>query len=514
MVANWFMVPLLGFIFVLGMFGISNPVVALGLVLLFLFSIIVISRFHPSKFQSANLEGALPADWILLALPTVVGLRALSAKFALAALALLVAAALLRKEKSRFRISAGPFVLLSISAAMVFIRPENTTKISLILFPILTFILVATLVIRIVAISDARRIIGSLIDGCGLYCLLSLVAYGAGLRSPAAVSRIGGLVESTGYVRIIYPFATSINIPPIIAAVYIAAGLFLLIEKGWFHRCVRLMYSGAALAILATAGTRLPVLAAALVLLIVIVFPPAIRGLTQGAVLFAAASALYLPQLLKSISIPLEQIGQLTPRRLTNTNSISSIQGRDEIWNRSITYWNAWVGDSYHRLFGFGMSGQYRSGASYSYSDLLAGISRSPERAFVHNSFLQQLFDGGILGWIIFALAIWWAGERLAKHRFDWGLPGISAIVATTVLVMSAITEVSIAPGPAQETFWILVVLVGVACQSSVQTVDVSGAEESGPSAPHDILAGQGSPAGLGAGQPDKFTGPLVHSQS
>jgi O-antigen ligase len=85
----------------------------------------------------------------------------------------------------------------------------------------------------------------------------------------------------------------------------------------------------------------------------------------------------------------------------------------------------------------------------------------------VHNSFLQQLFDGGLVGWILLALAIYWSCSLLAKRQRDWGNRAVIALVAMAVLLLSGITEVSLAPGAAQDTFWLLLILVGVACQAS-----------------------------------------------
>jgi O-antigen ligase len=346
------------------------------------------------------------------------------------------------------------------SSVIVFSRPAGTAA-------LLTFVLVSTLVLRLIVTVDARKIIASIIDGCGLYLVANLFCYAMGLQSPASEYRIGGLVESTGFVRIIFPLTQSINIPPIIAAVYVAGFFFLIRESGWLRRSLRSACLIVAIIVLAGAGTRAPMVSAILVSLIAIFVPFAIRWMGQIVTVLAAISAVILPNIIKSVEFLLQPLMSLASERETQSTSISSIQGRDHIWDRSIAYWGDWVNDLPHILLGYGVNGQYRSGASFAYSDSLSAIIRNPELAFTHNSFLQQLFDGGVLGWLLLAVAIYWASARLASRRRDWGHWAVGGTVALTVLLVSAMTEVSVAPGPTLESFWVLTVLVGVACQKS-----------------------------------------------
>jgi O-antigen ligase len=135
-------------------------------------------------------------------------------------------------------------------------------------------------------------------------------------------------------------------------------------------------------------------------------------------------------------------------------------------------------------LLGFGVNGHYRSGASVTYRDQFIYIVRNPEfYASMHNSFLQQLFDGGILGWLLLAIAAYWASARLSRRRRDWGNAGSSAIVAMTALLLTGMTEVSLAPGPSYDSFWLLFVLVGVACQATGRQSDGSDYTDRGQNA-------------------------------
>lgn len=131
-----------------------------------------------------------------------------------------------------------------------------------------------------------------------------------------------------------------------------------------------------------------------------------------------------------------------------------------------MNYWTNSIDGTFDHLIGFGQDGQYTSGVSMTYAESLAGTVRNSQYASLHNSFLQQLFDGGILGWGLLTLAIVWAGVRYARHRPNWGTQGVAAILALSALVVNGMTQVTIAPGFAQESFWLLMVLVGVACQS------------------------------------------------
>jgi O-antigen ligase len=301
-----------------------------------------------------------------------------------------------------------------------------------------------------------------------VYLLANVLGYLAGLESPAADNRIGGIVESTGFVRIIFPLTGSINIPPVIAAVYITASIFMILESGWLLRSLRLICLVAAVIVLAGAGTRTPIAVAALLSISVIFFPFITRWMAQAATALAAVSAFTLPTMIGWIQSAIAPLVSLTPGRELAAAGINSLNGRDLIWVRSIKYWIERVNDLPNLIFGFGVNGHYRSGASLAFRERFASISRYPEiSATMHNSFLQQLFDGGLLGCALLIAAAYWASTRLSNHRKDWGHRGSSAILAMTALLLSGMTEVSLAPGAAQETFWLLAILVGVACQAS-----------------------------------------------
>jgi hypothetical protein len=454
-------------VFIIGVLVAGNNGLAIGAIIICVLAVVIRLRAQPMHFISGSPLNGLRPDWILILVPTVLAMRTFNEKVSLLATGLLVAIALLQRTDTNFRFQPGPLILLLASSAIVFSRPGNT-------FPLLTFVLMSVLVVRLVTAVDARRLVASLIDGCGLYLAVNFFGFMAGFQSPAAQIRIGGLAESTGFVRTIYPLTTTLNAPPTIAALYIVAFWFLMMERGWLRRTLRLTCFLAAVLVLIGAGSRVPIIVAAGLSIIAICFTGITRWVAQATTIFAALSPAILPGIVSFVYVGIAPLASLAPGRVSDAKSITTLENRDVIWSRSIKYWTEWVNDPAQVLFGFGVDGQYRSGASYTYRDMISLIVRNPELASVHNSFLQQLFDGGIVGLALLIVALYWAGMRLASRRRTWGIWGLSAIFAFTALLLSGITEVSLAPGPAQDTFWLLIVLVGIACQrTTIQPLDI-----------------------------------------
>lgn len=409
-------------------------------------------------------------DWIVVLLPTAIAIRAFSAPTAVLITGLLVAAAFLRKPDGRFPVQAGPLLLLFASSAIVLTRTAPMGR-------LLTFLLVGALVLRLVMTVDARRILASLTDGCGLYLVANVVGYAAGVHSPGSANRIGGLALLDGSIRTIFPFSSALNVPPTIAAVYVTASIFLIMESGWLRRLLRLICFIAAIIVLGGAGSRQPMITAVVLPITLICFPFTARWVAQATTILAAISAFILPRIITSIQFAITPLASLTASRANQANqteSIISLSGREYIWEHSIEYWIGWVNNLPDILLGFGVQGQYRSGASLTYSDRFSSVLRNPELATLHNSFLQQLFDGGLVGWLLLVLAVYWASTRLANRRRDWGYWGLSAVGAMAALLIGGMTEASLAPGATQDTFWLLVVLIGVSCQANGSNADHS----------------------------------------
>ncbi len=477
-------------VFSLGIAATFYPALAIAAIALCVLAVVVWTRFRVFNFRGLDVIGTVRPDWIIVLLPTVIAVRPFSERGFFLAIGLLVAAAFLRKPtKGKFGIQPGPVLFLFAASSIVFIRPSDTGS-------VLTFILVGALAIRLVMTVGAPRIISSMVDGCGLYLALNVIAYAAGLRSPAAGSRIGALVESTGFTRIIFPLASTLNTPPTIASIYVVAFIFMIWEAGWVRRTLRLACLAAAMVVLVSAGTRVPMIAVAVISLIVICLPMATRWLAQATAILAAASVFVLPTVITVTQFLVAPVLSLIPGRDLGIGTIATLNGRDTIWERSISYWNDWVSDPLNVWFGFGVNGQYRSGASLGYRDFISSITRSPELASVHNSFLQQLYDGGIVGVLLLFVAVFWASARLAKRRRAWGNWGLIAIAAMSLLLLSGMTEVSAVPGPAQGTFWLLVILVAVACQADERQAGTDTPNARPVDAQLSILRSPSIPAG------------------
>lgn len=352
-------------------------------------------------------------------------------------------------------------MVLIASAAIVLVRPEQPRG------HLIIFILLCVLLLRLLITVDARVILASIIDGAGLYLVVNVIGYMAGIQSIGAADRIGGYIESSGFVRAIFPLSRSLDIAPAIASLYVAAAAFLILERGWIRRWFRLACFAAAFIVVSEAGARTALFTAVALPLIVFFVPFITRWLVQFMAVFASVSALFLTTIVSSIqSVAVPVLIAIAPSRDTRLGEIASLNNRDLIWTRSLNYWTNSIDGTFDQLIGFGQNGQYFSGASMTYADALAGTVRNSQYASLHNSFLQQLYDGGLVGWALLTLAIFWAGVRLSRRRRAWGTQGIAAIVAICALLINGLTQVTIAPGFGQECFWLLTVLVAAACQS------------------------------------------------
>lgn len=431
----------------------------------------VVSPKDPSSSDQPKI------DWLIVVLPTALALLTFRSSLAVLAVGLLTAVAFLRNTNVKRSIQPGPLILVVAAAVIVLCRTDHL--VTLVLFSIL-----AVLVARLATTVDARTIVPSLIDGAGAYLTVNVIGYMAGIRSPGAQDRVGGYIESSGLVRTIFPLAGSLEVAPSIAALYVGGAVFLLRDASWPRRSYRLAFFLAGFVVLYESGARTAIFAAIALPILVMLLPFVTRWLAPAMAGFASIAPFALPAImsaLQSIAVPV--IGYLAPGRdARRGQDITTLMGRQSIWRNSIDYWLNNVQDTFERLFGFGQNGQYRSGVSLTYSDLLIGTVRHPERATLHNSYLQQLFDGGIVGWLLLAAGIVWTSIRLSRNLRYWGPQGVAAIVALVALLVNSLTQISIAPGGTQVSFWILVVLVGVACQVAItNTPSAAGSRTSYP---------------------------------
>ncbi|MGQ9348962.1 O-antigen ligase family protein [Mycolicibacterium gilvum] len=405
-------------------------------------------------------------DWLVVLFPTALSLRNLYSGApnplvtvgVLLLVGLLVAIALLRPSNQKFPASYGPMVTLFAASALVIIRPTS-------MFTSAMAILVGALSYRLASTVEVRRLVVSLIDGLGLYCLANIALYTAGIRSGTEREGWRLFLSSGGENRIIYPLERSLSLPPVIAAMFLVGVLFLIRHQKGQWRVFRILCIASAVAIILGSATRVPAAAAVTVAAVSLLFPAARRYLAATLVLLAAVSAIALPKIVASAQYVFEPLAALLSSRRANSNTtdLAALNGREFIWSHALKFWDQRVTDPFNTLFGFGMEGHYRSGASGGYFRLLSGsIVRDPERILsVHNSFLQQLFDAGIFGWLLLAVALVWIAVRLSS------LPapvGVAIASAFSVLIICSMTEVLLHPNVL--TYWILLILAGVAAQA------------------------------------------------
>lgn len=401
-------------------------------------------------------------DWWVMALPTVLALRNIYAPATVGILMIMIVAMFAQNRRITRTLAPGPLIVLGAATGVVFSNPEPGSGA---LFSLLAVALAVLVIVWAVLTVDARTVISSLVDGVGVYALVNVVGYAAGLRSLGADARIGGLNESTGFTRIIYPLAVSLEEPPIIASVFIVAVPFLLLAEKR-RRPFRLACLLAAGLIAVTAASRTSMFIAATLPVIGLLLPVTLRWMAPLTALFASISAVVLPNITKASEATLAPIlAFLTPGRTTRAGDIASLSKRDIIWSKSIDFWVDHVRDLHSQILGFGQTGQFRSGVSIGYSELLSGATRYSRRGTLHNTFLQQLFDGGVAGWLLLAVAFVWTGIRFSHRLPDWGAQAKAAVLAVSALMLGSTSGATLAPGFLSTTFMVMVFLVAIACQ-------------------------------------------------
>lgn len=422
----------------------------------------------------ANATSVAKPESILIILPTALSIKninlgtsgfaqiAIFATFAVVNL-LLVAVALMRKTEVRFQTQFGPLILLTTSSTIVLTRPSGIHN-------VLLFLLVTTLAIQLARTVEAPRILTSLIDGIGLYALVSTFAYIIGLRSSTETEGLRIGLNSSGVNRIIFPLDHSLNLPPVLAAMYVAAFYFLIREQGWRRRFFRTICLLAAFAILVGSGTRVPALVALILPVAAVLFPKGSQRIAPVVAVFASFAALSLPTIISYLNSILNPLILLISDRPDQGGTLAALNGRDYVWERSLNFWREEVNSPLNVMLGYGMQGHYESGASLTYYKLLAHVfPRDAEKIVsVHNSYLQQLFDGGLLGWALLSVALFWTSVRLSRQINCWNSYGMAGIMAFSVVLLCSTTEILLHPSVI--TFWIIIVLVAVACQTGDAT--------------------------------------------
>lgn len=310
---------------------------------------------------------------------------------------------------------------------------------------------------------DPKATISSLIDGIGIYLSASVAAYyGLGLRSPAESQRIGGLISSSAIFdeRVIFPFASSLAVPGILATVYLV-GMVALIPVKQGKR--ELLMSGMALAVLLAVDNRAGILASAVVAVLALLSPK--RGVAVASVL--AAAALVAPFWLGPGAGA--NWTQLSALQRTDDARGSLLNNRDRIWDEALRY-HASRSSPLEAALGYGPQGSYKSGASQIYGRFLVGGVASPATASTHNSATQVLFDGGWVG-----LAVYLSGLLLLYRRLRPFSPfSLAGRVMLIAFALTAATEVALSPGSVSDPWWLLLLLAGAASRPERAQADTA----------------------------------------
>jgi hypothetical protein len=401
-------------------------------------------------------------DWVVFALPAVTGLRAQNGWWPIPLLAVMALIVVMRRQTARWTLAAGPFLVFAAASGIVLSRPAASPAWT---YQMVLLAFVTVITVFSVMTTDGRTLIASLIDGLGFFIIANLAGFLVGLRSLGAAERTGGIDESTGFIRVFFPFVNALDEATIIAAIVVAATPILIVgDKHW--RWFRVVCVVSGLFVAWAGASRTALIIAVALPAISILFVSSTRWMAPVAAVFASFSALLVPLLTKPASGIIETLTKfLAPGRDTRVGDIETLSNRSKIWSRSMEFWLNHVRSLPDQLFGFGQYGQVRSGVSLSYSDILSAVSRHPRTGTVHNSFLQQLFDGGLLGWLLLTISTVWAGVRLYQRTNVWGIPARSAVVGLSALLIGSTVGVAITPGNLQTGFLILMFFVAVSCQ-------------------------------------------------
>ena len=399
-------------------------------------------------------------DVASLILPSLISLQVVSKMASIFALAFLSIILLANNQPHRYSLRLGPIILFVFSSVMVLIRPEPRAA-------LIIFLLVLVILVRVVSANPAAVIIRSTVDGIGLFLLLNVIAFVLGLRTSVDAERVFSSIEWNGFVRTTFPLSAGLDAAPSMAGTYLAAFPFLFFHRGTKIQWFRLVSFSSALIVLFFGAVRTGFIIAIAIPVAMLVFPVANRWLARALTVFAAFSAIILPSMTSLIAAILGPAMRFIPGRDKTITDTLTLSSRTYIWPRSIDYWRDFVTDFSSRLFGFGQSGQIKSGVWTTYGREISVVTTNVQNASLHNSFLQQLFDGGILGWLLFTLGILWTSYRLSSHE-NWGGSKNVAIAVISASLISGISSGSISPGLSQyPSFWIVFTLIAISTQST-----------------------------------------------
>jgi O-antigen ligase len=174
-----------------------------------------------------------------------------------------------------------------------------------------------------------------------------------------------------------------------------------------------------------------------------------------------AVAALFLPfeypVIRPGIDAVTSRVSGVAPSLDRGTGELSELEGRAFVWRVSISRLGAFPKSNL--LLGWGPNGHVESGLSSGYAYRFQGAYEAPRLISPHNSLLQELVDGGLVGAAGLLGAVVVSTRRLTRMRND---PAALAALGLVVSIsISGATENLLAPG--SNTLPFAVLLAGAA---------------------------------------------------
>lgn len=430
--------------------------------------------------QAALYPPREPLNWALVLFPLLVSVRQGPAP-ALGGLILLGILSLRGRPAPRSLRQLLPLLLLAFATAVPMSRHA----------PIGDLVLTAGAIAVVVVV--ARRVtpsqaLDSLTGGICVYLIANIAGWLAGVESPAASVRVGLFETDSSFLdeRVLFPFTRSINEPAVAAAALLAYFLVTLREKGPRVRPSLWVGAAAAVFVIWASGTRSPLIALGVLVPVVLILPRLVR-LAPTLALSAIGLPLYLNglrTLVDAVSLRIESIPFLA--RGESASDIAGFSSRGYIWDTGLAYWPS-AADGLARWIGYGFEGHVQSGVVYTYF-VEGGFVNQPSALTLHNTLLQQLYDGGLLGVVALLGGLWVAGRRAARHSTP-------AAALISIIYFSAALEIFMAPTFRATPFMLTLVLSAVFPVQDLPTRDAESPSASSRRAALGSKLSAGSPA-------------------
>ncbi len=391
-------------------------------------------------------------NWVLIALPTGLASSSISLAFGAGAAAIGMAASVwLRPQITGIRLTWACAILPAV-ALFIVLRPNYPATVFNLIFVVLACAAVA------LAVPLSRRktdALVSLVDGVGLFLVVSLVLWFVGFAGKSADRTVGLDNSLIGGQRVIFPLSTSLAATPGMAAVFIATVIPILIVYPKY-RILRFIAVACAVAVMILSDSRVSLLGAVLLSGCVLLIPRFFRVVSPWLV----GLLLFVPFVYPLIQAGVAALSSAVPWLTRADEQAGTLARRDFIWSQSREFYATRI-DWFHQAFGYGSFGHAKSGASGFYYGHFGGLGADARLVTPHSSTLQILFDGGWVTVAVLAGTVIYLALSLSRQGSPTGLAGLAMLVALAIV---GITEVALSPSHAhaQPTLWVLVLLATI----------------------------------------------------